>query len=207
MTAFTDLIHGLLHDGSLHLREPPRLTDGERESVLALLANAFADYRLDIAGPPIAFAPDTALHAAVWLARSCWFLLHRDEPEEVVKRSLAAPPDPHTAAEHLSVDLVFRYLPQIHRRARAANPKDPLTIRVEEILRRFALSGVLADMDEPPLAAVELAAHPGLLLLYAERLANRPRPAWMPGESGRPYVELVFSERQLIVPSAERSLP
>ncbi len=194
MTAFTDLLHGLLHDGSVRLREPPRLTDRERESVLALLANAFADDRLDIAGPPIAFAPETALHASLWLARACWFLLHRGEPDEVVTRSLTTLPDPHSAAEHLSADLVFRYLPQIHRRARVVNPRDPLTLRLEEMLRRFPLSGVLADLDEPPLAAVELAGHPGLLLLYAERLANRPRPAWMPGEAGQPYVELVFSE-------------
>lgn len=206
MTAFTDLLHGLLHDGSVRLREPPQLHDRERESVLALLASAFADYRLDIAGPPIDFAPNMALHAALWLTQACWFLLHRGEPDEVVIRTLTALPEPRSASEHLGADLLFRFLPQIHRRARAANPKDPLTLRLEDTLRRFPLSGVLADLDDSPLVPVELASHSGLLLLYAERLAQRPRLAWLPGEAGMPYVELVFSERHVTVPSAERSL-
>jgi hypothetical protein len=205
MTAFTDLVRRLLREGSVRLREPPKLADGEREAVLTILADAFADYRLDVGGPTVAFAPESALNAALWLARTCWFLLHRGEPDEVVARSLSALPAPCSAAEHLSADLVFRFLPQIHRRARAVNPQDPLTLRLEEMLRRFPLSGVLADIDEPPLAEVELAGHPGLLLLYAERLAQRPRSAWMPGEAGQEYVELVFGERRMCVPSAERS--
>ena len=79
MTAFTDLVQRLLSEGSVRLREPPRLADGEREPVRALMADAFAAYRLDTAGPAIAFAPETALHAVEWLALSCWFLLHRGE--------------------------------------------------------------------------------------------------------------------------------
>jgi hypothetical protein len=207
MTAFTDLVRRLLDEGSVRLRQLPRLAAGERDSVGALLADAFVPYRLDVAGPAIAFAPEIALQAVEWLALSCWFLLHRGEPDEEVSRCLTTLPAPQSAGEHLSADLVFRFLPQIHRRAHAVNPKDPLTLRLEEMLRRFPLSGVLADIDEPPLADVELAGHPGLLLLYAERLAHHPRSAWMPGELGRPCVELVFSERHLSVPSAERSLP
>jgi hypothetical protein len=45
-----------------------------------------------------------------------------------------------------------------------------------------------------------LGGHPGLLLLYAERLAEHLRPEWVPDGPARPYVELVFTQRGLPVP-------
>ena len=206
MAAFTDLVRQLLDEGSIRLREPPRLPPGERDSVLALLAAAFEDHRLDVAGPPIPFSPDRALQAVELLAWSCWFLLHRGEPTQAVERGLPIPPPPRSASEHLSADLAFRFLPQVHRRARAVNPQDALTLRLEEVLRRWPLSGVLADLDAPPLIDVELDGHRGLLLLYAERLADRPRPSWAPEGPVRDFVELVFAERGVPVPTPTRSL-
>jgi hypothetical protein len=47
---------------------------------------------------------------------------------------------------------------------------------------------------------VDLGGHPGLLLLYAERLALRPRPAWALHGPAREYVELVFSEKGMPTP-------
>ncbi len=67
--------------------------------------------------------------------------------------------------------------------------RDPLTLRLKDTLRRWPLSGVLANLDEPPFSPVELAGHPGLLLLYAERLVVRHLPAWLPGATGTAYVE------------------
>jgi hypothetical protein len=197
MTVFTDLVRSLLEEGSVRLREPPQLPDEEHHAVRELLASAFTDHRLDVAGPAIPFAPERAIQAVEWFAWSCWFLLHRGEPDQEVARRLKPLPAPVSAAEHLSGDLLFRFLPRIYRRARAVNPRDPLTLRLEDTLRRWPLSGVLAEIEEPPLSEVELAGHPGLLLLYAERLMSRPRPAWLPGPAGMPFVELVFGERGL----------
>jgi AcrR family transcriptional regulator len=205
MAAFTDLVRRLLDEGSVRLREPPLLRPAEHEPVLEVLSSRFLQHRLDVAGEPISFAPTVALRAAELLAWSCWFLLNRTAPAEEVEHRLAALPSPRSAADHLSADLLLRFLPQVHRRARAANPKDPLTVRLEDTLRRWPLSGVLADLDEPPLAAIDF-DHPGLRLLYAERLADRPRPAWLPEGPTYEYVELVFSERKLTMPPAERVL-
>jgi hypothetical protein len=196
MPAFTELARRLLREGVVRLREPPDLPAGERERVLALLAEAYHDHRLDVAGAaPLPFAPGCALRALEGVAWSCWFLLHRGESAAEVERRLAPLPAPASASEHLSADLVLRFLAVVHRRARAADPRDPLTRWAEETLRRWPLSGVLADIDEPPREEVVLGGHPGLLLLYAERLALRPRPAWLPAGPGRMYAELVFGER------------
>jgi hypothetical protein len=202
MAAFVDFAQQLLTQGAVVLRERPRQTPPDRAEAGALLRRAHADCRLDVAGPLLPFDADAALSAAerVWWA--CWFLVQRGEPPEELDRCLAPLPAPTAAAQHLSADLTLRFLPQVHRRARALAADDPLTRRLEDILRRWPLSGVLADVGEAPLTPVEFAGHPGLLLLYAERLAGNVRPSWVPGGPALEYVELIFAERDLPVPAA-----
>ena len=94
------------------------------------------------------------------------------------------PIEPPTPAHHLSADLTLRYLPQVLNRARGLDPTDPLIGLLEDVLRRWPLSGVLSDVAEAPLGSLEFGGHPGLLLLYAERLAANDRPAWRPAQAG-----------------------
>src|SRR5207253_6819460 len=108
---------------------------------------------------------------------------------------LALPKAPPSAAQHLSADLVLRYLPQVYHRARAFAPDDALTQALAAALRQWPLSGVLADLEEGPLTPVDFHGHPGLQLLYAERLARHEKPAWVPGGRGFEVVELVLAER------------
>jgi hypothetical protein len=162
-----------------------------------LLRGAFADYRLDVAGPLIPFDPAAAVAAVEFVGWACWFLLHRQEPPAEVESCLPRLAPPTMPGQHFSADLTFRFLPQVHRRSRALNADDPLTRRLEQLLRQWPLSGVLADVLDPPEAPVELGGHPGLLLLYAERLADNLRPAWVPAGPALEYVELVFEERGL----------
>jgi hypothetical protein len=202
MAAFPFFVRRLLDDGCAVLREPPPdlaapARQGERAAVLELLAAAFADYRLDVAGELLPLDERAALAAAEFVGWSCWFLLHRQEPPEAVERCLALPRPPTTAAQHLSADLTLRFLPLVHRRARAVSACDPLTRALEQLLRQWPLSGVLADVLEAPLTPAEFGGHPGLLLLFAERLADNLRPAWVPDGLALEYVELVFEERGL----------
>jgi hypothetical protein len=60
------------------------------------------------------------------------------------------------------------------------------------------LSGVLSDVEEEPLTSLDLGGHPGLRLLYAERLARNRKPAWFPPEGpAREYVELVLGDKMV----------
>jgi hypothetical protein len=200
MAAFVEFVRQLLTDGSVVLRQRPAVEAAERAETGVLLAEAYDDYRLDVAGLPLAFDAATALGMAERLWLACWFLLRRDEPPEAVEKALALPSPPASAAKHLSADLVLRFLPQVQRRARALDAADGLTRRLTELLRDWPLSGVLSDVEEAPRVPPEFAGHPGLLLLYAERLAERPRPAWVPAGPGLPYAELAFAERNLPAP-------
>ncbi len=180
MAEFVEFLRRLFDSGQVLLRGRPHLSPAEEPAVRALLADVFATERLSVAGPLLPFDPDTALAAARLLADACWFLVSHGEPDEELQRSLVMPQAPATAGQHLSADLVFRYLPVVHRRARALAPDDALTRLLTELLWQWPLSGVLADVADEPTAPLEFNGHPGLLLLYAERLARNDRPAWRP---------------------------
>jgi hypothetical protein len=208
MASLVEFLRGVLNEGVAVLRGPPQADRHERREAIALLAGAFADYRLDVAGPPIPFDADAALAAAEQLWLTCWFLVHIGEPAAEVEKCLRPCPSPVTASQHLSSDLVLRLAPQVYRRARRADPTDVLTKWLEDLLRGHPLAGVLSDIEKGPSAPVRLDDHPGLLLLYAERLAENPRPAWVPEGPASPYVEMIFAERGLPLPalqSTERS--
>jgi len=200
MPGFAEFVQRLLTEGSVVLRQRPLVTPADHSRASDILEKAYSAYRLDVAGPPPAFAAPTALAAAefVWLA--CWFLLVRDEEPAEVEKGLRPLTPPTTPGQHLSADLVLRFLPQVYRRARGLAADDVLTQSLERVLRQWPLSGVLADVSEEPTTSLELGGHSGLLLLYAERLAGNVKPAWVPAEGpAREWVERVFAERDLQV--------
>lgn len=201
MASFAGFLHGLLTEGAAVLCGRPHAAGDERAEAESLLAEAFADHRLDIAGPPIAFNAATALSAAERLWFACWFLLRHGETPAEVEKCLGPCTPPVTASQHLSADLVLRFAPQVYRRASRADAADLLTKWLQRLLRTHPLSGVLSDIEEGPLTPVHLEDHPGLLLLYAERLAENPRPAWAVEGPAAPYIEMVFAERGLTLPA------
>jgi hypothetical protein len=202
MAPLAEFLDRLLTDGSAVVRDRPApVQPPDQRAAAERLAAAYADFRLDVAGPSLPFDAPAALAAAEALWRACWFLLQRGEPPAEVEEALALPEPPVTAAQHLSSDLVLRFLPLVHRRARAIDADDVLSTWLTRLLRQAPLSGVLSDVEEGPAAPVELGGHAGLLLLYAERLADNPRPAWVPeGGPARAHVELIFAERGLPLP-------
>ncbi|HKI37748.1 MAG TPA: hypothetical protein VKA46_38200 [Gemmataceae bacterium] len=194
MSPFADFLQHLFADGEAVLRERPVPVSGDADA-LALLRRAYAAHRLDVAGPPIDFDAAVALAAAEVLRQACWFLVSHDEPEALLDERLRMPAIPRpTAAQHLSADLALQYLPHVHRQAHALNPEDRLTVRLADLLLRWPLSGILSDVADAPLVPLDFDGHDGLLLLYAERLADHPKPAWMPQGRAREHVELVFGE-------------
>ena len=142
MASLAEFLEDLFGAGRVAFVEPPRTTEGaDRAAAARALKTAFEENLMELAGPPLAFHEGTALTAAEWTRRACWFLVSRGESPEVVERALAMPPKPRSAADHLAADLTFRYLPGVHRRARAIEPGDLLARRLEEVMRAWPLSG------------------------------------------------------------------
>ena len=197
MRLFHDWFDRLLTTGESVQHAAPQLAPAERAAVVARLRAAFDLHALDVAGPPVAFDPDVALRAATVLARACWLLVGTDDHEPLRLDAVA------TASANLSADVTLRFLPAVYRRGRAHAPDHPLVTDLDRLLRAWPLSGVLADLDGAPTAALDFGGHAGLQMLYAERLAAAARTGWVPPDGpARGWVERVFAEYGTPVPAA-----
>ncbi len=190
MSAFVEWLAVVVADGESVLASRPVARDEDRRRACQLLEKCFRVAVLDVAGPPIEFDPETAWRSATVLAAACWNLISDDE------LPLPQVPDPRvTPGSHFSADLTFRFLPSVLSRARTHGSEDPLANRVVDILRRWPLSGVLADIAEPPTILANFPDHAGLRMLYAERLVTRPRPGWVPTDGQlREHADRAFRE-------------
>ncbi len=191
MASLGEFLRGLFDDGRVVFRGRPDPWEGDRPEALGVLELAFSDHRLDVAGPPIGFDAPSALAASELVRQACWFLVSRSEPAGEMERWLIVPPRPRSASEDLSADLAFRFLPQIYRRARSIAPGDRLTAILAGVLRDWPLSGVLSDLEEGP-SEPGLGGHPGLLMLYAERLSRAEKPGWVPRGAAMDHLERVY---------------
>jgi hypothetical protein len=203
MSSFASFLESLFREGNVVLRERA-VPAPDPSDALDLLTRTYSHYRLEVAGPPIPFDLASALAAAKLLHQACWFLFSHSDPDKEVERRLVMPGPPTAAAQHLSADLVLRYLPQVRRRARSVTADDVLAVRLAAVLRQWPLSGVLSDVQEEPTTPLDFDRHYGLQMLYAERLAGNEKPAWMPAAlATREVVELVFAGLGKTVPAAE----
>src|SRR5262249_44278876 len=130
MPGLMPFLRELLEEGAVTLRVPPAPDSAEEHEARNWLAEVFADYRLDVAGPHLQFVPKYAQAAAQFLWQACWCLVRRDLEAELIEKFLQFPLQPQSPAQHLSVDLLFRYMPQLHRRSRALSNDDILTRRL-----------------------------------------------------------------------------
>ena len=191
MDGLDDFLRRLLFEGRVVFRRAPEPETPASPEAIAVLARAFATRRLEVAEPVIPFDPRVAAAAGELVRQASWALVNRgDRPKELAGK-VVMPMAPKTAAHHLSADLALRFLPQIERRARGIDPADSLVRLLGSVLRSWPLSGVLTGLHEGPDTPTDLAGHPGLMLLYAERLARHDRPGWRPAEGAIPHVELV----------------
>jgi hypothetical protein len=196
MSPFAEFLDLLLREGRAVLKGPlaPSSLPSQAPDVVDILRRAYAGHCLSVAGPPLEFDVATALAAAALVYHACWFLVSHAEPAIELERLLALRGPPGSPATHLSADLLLRFLPQVHRRAKAMNPADRLTTLLADVLRHWPLSGVLADLDEGPLVPPAFDGHAGLWMVYAERLARHEKPAWVPQGPSLAYLELVYRE-------------
>lgn len=174
---------------------PPAFAAAEQAEALPVLRSAFDRHALEVAGPPLAFDPPTAVWAAGQLAAACWTLASgADGP--IDRR------EPATAGQHLSADTLLRFLPAVYRRAKARAADGELARSLDAIFRAWPLTGALADLGGSPTTPPTFDGHAGLQLLYAERLVERPRAGWLPPPGpGLDWADRVFAERDRPLPA------
>ncbi len=184
------------------MHDRPSFSPEDRPKLIQLLETAYAEIRLDVAGPLLPFDSNAGLTAATFLSHVCWCLVSADEKPELVVKGLNFPLNPTSPESHLSGDLCLRFLPTLYRRVRTRPPEEPLHHAIADVLRRWPLSGSGSEVMDPPLAETNFNNHHGLQLLYAERLAANLRPAWVPATGRtREVVELVLQQQGRSLPA------
>lgn len=161
--------------------------------------------------------PALDLEAATWatgrLHAVCVLLVHRQFGAEVVARECTVPcPAPAAAtpaaraAQHYSVDLTLRHLPDALRLCRLLAPADPLRDAIHTLLRDWPLSAVGVP-DLGPVDPGPLLADPGLRRLYVDRILSRDDVDAALHEAVRPTVLGAIGEvHQPIAPRIQRAL-
>lgn len=193
MNWLEELLPPLLYEGRLVFRECPR-TDASSPEAIRQLETAFDAYRLDIAGTAIEFDAATAIEVSSIVIRTGWALVNHDLPDAEMRRWVSMSHRPMNPSQHLTADLLFRFLPQLHRRALVHRGAEPLAERLGAILREWPLSGVLANLEIGPEQPPAFYGHFGLMQLYAERWASHRNPQWRPDAALDQHVELVLGE-------------
>jgi hypothetical protein len=128
------------------------------------------EYRLGLPGQPPGFDPQAAEWALTSLYRACQFLVYRELPEELLRSDLSRKyPADLSPAVCYSVDLSFRFLPDILRMARAASAHDPLV----ECLRNWAKDWPLSSVgivDVEPGSVAGFLDDLSLRTIYIDRI-------------------------------------
>lgn len=163
----------LFEDGRVRATQPGNLLADELQKAEAVLSNFEQDFRREFPGGAPDYAPRAALWGATMFYRAAQFVVYRDLDAPLIAQMLSPPcPEPSTAAAHYSVDLVFRFLPDLMRLAKTASQSDPLVNHLRMWGSEWPLSSV--DMPEVELRNIEpLVNHAGLLALYVDRILAR----------------------------------
>ncbi len=143
-------LENLFGDGRVALTEFAPLSEAELTDGDALIADYEQLSRLDMPGNAPQFDAAAGRWAAVKLFRACQFAVFRDIDAQTMSQELDEPwTAAKTPAVHYSVDLLFRFLPDLAKFATSAAEQDPLLETLNAWGRQWTLSSVGMPGIEP----------------------------------------------------------
>jgi hypothetical protein len=179
--SYPKFLDKLLHSGEVRLTDAIAPTDTELQRGSLLLAAFEKTWRLELPGTAPAFSPVVASWAAASFFRAVQLLLFRDLPADEICSSFesACPPcDP--VDKHYSVDMIFRFLPDLWKFSQAAAEQDPLSLQLKDWCIQWPLSSVGAqniltaqnDSAEFRFEIDEFADNDCLMQVYIDRIVS-----------------------------------
>lgn len=157
-------------DGRARVGGPDPASEGDLREGLDWLAGFEKEYRRHLPGRPPALHSASLRWSVSLFYRAAQCVVHRHLGESVVASDLGTPfPEPPTSSGVYSVDLTFRFLPDLHRLARGASEGDPLLERLLSWGCDWPLSSV--GMTLPRIGPTEpVLADRCLAALYRDRI-------------------------------------
>lgn len=198
--AFIDALRG---DGHLPVTVPAPLQTGAEMEQLIREVDAACRAEAPGLAPPLLMAP--AQWALTLTHRICQFLVWRDAGDDIVRSAFLVPcPAPQDAACLWSVDLFFRYLPELHRLAVRLAPGDVLVREIAHLSTAWPLSapGITVPENVQKQTAPEHAVtvrsllppamqtHATLRKMLADRVMASRERAWL----GDPVIAAEIAE-------------
>ena len=160
-----------------------------------LILEIETNWRKTLCGTPPEFTPLAARWAGIRLFQACQLTVFRDmDMDSADFDSFAEAIDPSSPSVHYSVDLVFRFLPDLLNFAKAASPTDPLLRQLYTWAGEWPLSSIGIGTNSSTRVEIEpdnedadprsnfrlsrssielIASHPCLLQMYVDRIMNR----------------------------------
>lgn len=170
---FADFLMGLLYEGNATVLPREPIADEENNKARQLLAQFDTEFRAEHP----AGLPPLDQHAALWAAQAyyaaCQFAMFRELETELmtsVFSELVEPED--TPANHYSVHLVFRFLPDLVRTCRSFSNTDPLTELTERWAAQWPLSSVGLGLSSE-LCLDCILSQPALKKMYIESVIKQ----------------------------------
>ena len=148
--------------------EPP--TEDDLTAAVSRVVEFEQSLRLELPGSP----PDVGEAALRWalltIYQACQFQVYRHlGTTKLAERFGGEPPRGATAEAHYSVDLVFRFLPDLVKLARSGSPEDPLLVALTGWCEQWPLSSVGVSNLNPP-HCEPILTDKCLLRLYVDRI-------------------------------------
>lgn len=172
-----EFLTSLFDSGRISLPSPIPLDEEELRAADGAIEEFEQQYRWEMPGRPPAFSSTAARWAAVRFFRACQFTVFRDVDAGVLNSELLGEGEDRSASGHYSVDLTFRFLPDLMKLASSASGSDPLLDHLRRWGRQWPLSSIgISGIEPENLDAI--AADSSLLQLYADRVistGDKPR--------------------------------
>jgi len=169
--SFSTFLTALFEHGRVTVAHPQEhVASDDIEQAGRLLEERAGAVTLEFPGLPPSLDVPAANWAGMMLYRGCQLAIYRELDAGAIDELLALPcPDAAPASRHFSADLAFVFLPDLIRQAVRAAADDPLVTRLSALAAQWPLSSVgIAKVD--PQHVDEIAAHPGLLQFYVDRI-------------------------------------
>ncbi|QNE39140.1 hypothetical protein F1C16_06015 [Hymenobacter sp. NBH84] len=169
----TPFLRDLVSTGAVTLTSQPSAFEADDlHAADTLLADYHAEDALELPGTVPAFAAPAARWAAQYVYHTLQLALVRELDEDVMQQYLPAYTGDVTPETIYSVDLTFRYLPDLLRLAKGLAPGDALVAQLQDIARQWPFSFVgHPEVDATAEAAV--LSHPALQLAYVDRIIRQ----------------------------------
>lgn len=167
---YINFLSGLFEEGRGAVSKFAPLPDEAVRSGDEFIAKYELVYRSSLPGDAPRFVAPAARWAAISFFRACQFAVYREVAEPSLKQEFDTPFSATGSPDvHYSVDMIFRYLPDLNRFAGSAAEHDPLL----GYLNQWAMAWPLSSVGMDGIGEVKIdgfAECPSLMQLYADRV-------------------------------------